>query len=59
MDQGKFKEPESKAYQGLGERCGELLFTRYRVSVQADEKVLEMDNADGKVLEIENDCTTL
>lgn len=29
-----------------------------RVSVQADEKVLEMDNADGKVLEIENDCTT-
>ena len=30
-----------------------------RVSVQADEKVLEMDNADGKVLEIENDCTTL
>ena len=37
----------------------ELLFTRYRVSVPADEKVLEMDNADGKVLEIENDCTTL
>lgn len=36
----------------LGERRGELLFTRYRVSVQADEKVLEMDNADGKVLEM-------
>ena len=43
--------------------------TRYRVSVQADEKVLEMDNADEKVLEMDNadekvlemesDCTTL
>ena len=33
--------------------------TRYRVSVQADEKVLEMDNADEKVLEMESDCTTL
>ena len=33
--------------RGWGRRNGELLFKRYRVSVQDDEKVLEMDSGDG------------
>lgn len=37
--------------RGWGRGNGELLFKRYRVSVQDEEKVLEMDGGDG--------CTTM
>lgn len=31
----------------VGARIGELIFTRYGILVQKDEKVLEMDGGDG------------